>query len=305
MNEKARRTAAIAAGVALFNPRHRPRKLPRQAMPLHIEKEFARAIAHMLSPRVMREAFADLLRELPELLASAKRERGDRTDADEGKRARELVRRAKEKLANAVSTSAIEKLADEFASKTSTWQRVQLNRQTRAAFGTDIFAGDRNLRNRVANFASENVSLIKGITDELASKVEKTVTRALTSATLHGDLATQLEDQFGYPTRRAEFIARDQIGKLYGQINATRQQELGVERFVWRCVNDDRTRGNPGGIYPDADPSHWHLNGKTFRYDDPPEAGTDGEPCLPGEAILCRCWAEPYFGDILGEDVEA
>lgn len=292
MNEKAKRTAAIVRSVAVFSSRaHRPRKLPRQALPNGIGREYGRALAALLSPKVLREAFFELLAELPDLMATAKRERGDGqtgiTDADEGKKVRALVAKAKARLASAVSTSAIERLAEEFAEKTSTFQRIQLNRQTKAAFGSDIFAADRNLRNRVANFASENVSLIKGITDELATRVEKTVTRALTSATLHGDLADTLEEQFGYPETRAKLIARDQVGKLYGQINATRQQELGVEKFVWHATNDERTREE-----------HQQWDGEIFRYDDPP-VNERGEAVLPGEDILCRCWAEPVLTEIL------
>jgi SPP1 gp7 family putative phage head morphogenesis protein len=294
VNDKAKRTAAIARSASVFSSRpHHPRKLPRQALPNAIAREYGRALKALLSPKIMREAFADLMHELPALMESAKRERGDgfeaRTDADEGKRARALIAQAKTRLQSAVSTSAIEQLAERYANATSTWQRIQLNRQTKAAFGVDIFTGDRNLRNRVSNFTSENVSLIKGITDDLATRVEKTVTRALTSATLHGDLADTLEEQFGYPEQRAELIARDQVGKLYGQINASRQQELGVERFTWRATHDDRTREEHAG---------W--DGEVFNFDDPP-INDAGEPVLPGEDILCRCWAEPVLSDIVDD----
>lgn len=302
-NEKATRTAAIVRSAVMFgHGKLRPRKLPRQAEPRAIAKEYGAALAKLVSPAVLREAFAELLAELPALIESARRERGDaaavgfdndaivaRIDADEGKKVRALVAKAKTRLASAVSTSAIEALAEQFAAKTSTWQRVQLNRQTKAALGVDVFAGDRNLRNRVANFASENVSLIKGITDDVATRVEKLTTRALTSATLHDDLAEQLDEQFGYGEDRAKLIARDQIGKLYGQVNATRQQELGVERFTWRATNDERTREE-----------HADWNGQVFRFDDPP-INDRGEAVLPGEDILCRCYAEPVLSDILDD----
>lgn len=308
--------------------------MPRQASWLLIAREYGAAIAQLASRKVIREAFRELLAELPELLASAERERSDaapnacshvarivdprervqawlgirvnranaeRVDANEGKRARELIAKAKEKLSGSMSTRAIEDMAQKFAERTSTFQRIQLNRQVKSVLGIDVFYGDKGLRNRFANFTSENVALIQGISDEVSIRVEKIVTRALTSATKHTDLASTLEDEFGFGEKRAKLIARDQVGKLYGQINASRQQQLGVSRFKWRTTGDERVRGDPSGKYPDADSSHYEWDGQTFSYDDPPK-DENGNPVMPGEPILCRCWAEPILDDILNDE---
>jgi SPP1 gp7 family putative phage head morphogenesis protein len=306
LSDNAARTRAQIAATSMFSRKHRRRgKLPKQASPVSIEKDIRAAIAAMVSREVMRNAFADLMHELPELLTSAARERGDRTDADEGKRARALIAAAKEKLRGSVSTKAIEDMAEKFAERTSTFQRIQLNRQVKSVLGVDPFYGDKGLRNRFANFASESVSLIKGITDDVATRIEKIVTRGLTSAVKHGDLAKTLDNEFGFGERRAAIIARDQIGKLYGQINASRQKDLGVRRFRWMTVGDDRTRGNPSGKYPNVDPDddHYARDGKIYAYDDPPK-DSDGVPQLPGEPILCRCWAEPVLMDLLDDEEE-
>jgi SPP1 gp7 family putative phage head morphogenesis protein len=146
-----------------------------------------------------------------------------------------------------------------------------------------VFVGDRNLRTIVNGFSAENVALIKDISDRTAAEIEKACTRALTSGTLHKDLAKELQRKFKLGEDRSKLIARDQIGKLYGQINAQRQRDLGVEHFIWRTVQDDRVRDE-----------HEERNGERYSYSDPP----DGE--LPGEPILCRCYAEPDFSVILG-----
>lgn len=320
------RTRSILLAAQLAPDARAPRKgrrVPRPGSTRALEREYGRAIAAMLSRAIMREAFAELLGELPALIESARRERGDtaivvsavamsianisdpvqrvhawlaarnplaRIDADEGKRARALVARAKAKLAGAVSTAKIEALAEEFGKKTATFQRIQLSKQTKAALGADIFTGDRGMRTRLTNFASENVSLIKGISDDVVSRVEKTVTRALASATPHPVLAKQLEEEFGYGERRAKLIARDQVGKLYGQIDASRQKDLGVTRFIWRASQDERVRDQ-----------HREWDGQIFRYDDPPIDDATGRPVLPGEAILCRCTAEPVLDDLLDD----
>ena len=38
---------------------------------------------------------------------------------------------------------------------------------------------------------------------------------------------------------------------------------------------------------------HQELEGETFSYDDPPSEG------LPGQPVLCRCFAEPVLDEIL------
>lgn len=96
------------------------------------------------------------------------------------------------------------------------------------------------------------------------------------------ELAQEIEDRFGFAENHAEFVARDQVGKLNGQLDAQRAQSLGVSRFVWRTSGDERVRDE-----------HVARDGETYAYDDPP----DGE--LPGEPINCRCSAEPVIDDLL------
>jgi SPP1 gp7 family putative phage head morphogenesis protein len=303
------RARALLQAAAFARPpsarKHRkPKKLPRQIPPDAIALDYARALARVMAK--VRAAFAPLLEQLPEIIEAERRERalhrdGERVDAGQSKRVRALLEEARRRMATTISTQEIEALAVAFANTTSTYQRIQLNRQTRAALGVDLFTGDRFLPILVEGFADENVALIKGITTKLATDVEGATLRALQRGVLAGDLAEELEGRFGYAEDRAALIARDQIGKLNGQINAARQQELGVRRFRWMTVRDERVTGTPGGPYAKSEPSHFELHGKVFSYDDPPEAGRNFEPSLPGEPINCRCYAEPVLDDILAD----
>jgi SPP1 gp7 family putative phage head morphogenesis protein len=287
----------------------RPRRVsrvPRQAYPKAIEIEYAKAIRSVLAR--VRVAFAELLEAMPALLESARRERGDsvRADAGEGKRARELAEAAQRKVRESLNNKDLDDLAEEFARRTSSFQRVQLNNQTRAVLGADVFVNDAPLRNVVDNFAAENVALIKGAAEQAASDVAAVVTRAVATVANGGtvdDLAKDIEARFGYSEKRAKAIARDQIGKLNGQITASRHKALGVKRFRWRTAGDERVRGAPGGKYPKAEPSHYHLeeSGEIFEYDNPPVSGVNGERSLPGVPIFCRCYPEPVFDDLLNE----
>lgn len=261
------------------------RRLPRQVPPRTIELEYTRELLRVLART--RQELAPLFGALPGLLARAAQEREDtRQDAGEGKRAQELIDEAQDRLQDALRPRDLEQLAEKFARRTTTYQRVQLERQTRAALGTDVFLADRAVPTLVDGFVAENVALIRDIPKQVAADIEKAVTRAVANATPHPELAKEIESRFVIAERRAKLIARDQIGKVYGQVNAARQRELGVGKFVWRTMNDERVR-----------PEHVAIDGQTFSYPDGhPEEG------LPGvHAVNCRCYGEPVFDDVLSE----
>ncbi len=282
-NGRATQTAAIAR--AMQAKTHKARPLPRQVDPRLLEGEYARHLLAFVSPRIT-AAFADLEAELPRLLASAALERFDalRLDAGEGKRVRELVKQAREKMRGSILTPELEKLAEEFARKTSTFQRMQLGRQVKAALGVDIFTGDARIAPLMEAFVDANVGLITKTTDDVAGRIESNVLRAVQDGKPWDVFRGELMEDFGYGRARAELIARDQIGKFYGQANAARQREMGVTQFIWRTSGDERVRDE-----------HDEIDGDTFSYD---EGGHPTEG-LPGEAIQCRCSAEPDFSTIL------
>lgn len=267
--------------------------MPRQKPPARIENDYYKYLRGIVEQTIA--SLRPLVAELPSLMASAARERADadRQDAGEGKRVRELIERARARMNAAVPTDELDDIAERIAQRVSSHNREQLGRQIRAVLGTDVFTDDPKLRALVDSFASENVALIKDVPAKLMAEIEQSTTRAIAEAKPHRELAKDLEARFGYHRKRARLIARDQVGKLYGQINAERQKSIGVERFIWRTVGDVRVRGTPGGPFANAEPSHYDREGEIYDYDDPP----DGE--LPGVPILCRCYPEPVFEDIL------
>ena len=95
--------------------------------------------------------------------------------------------------------------------------------------------------------------------------------------------------------RHARVIARDQTNKLSGNVSQAMQAAAGVSRYTWRTVGDERVRGDPTGLYPDAIPSHYELDGQVFSWDNPPEVGPYLRRGHPGSAIQCRCYAEPIL----------
>lgn len=282
MNARARQTIALIRAVTGKRNIRPRRRLPRQLPPKPLEREYGAAIQHQLGS--LRAAFAPLLAALPGLLASAARDR--RHDADEGKRIRDYVEQARRTLTGAVNTTALERLAAQFFNRTAVYQGVQLQQQIHAALGADVIMSDQKLPALLEHFVSENISLIKSVPSGVADKIEVAITHAVASGTRHEELAIELDKIFSFGEDRALLIARDQVGKAYGQINASRQQSLGIKQFVWRTSEDERVR-----------PEHEAIDGHVFDY---PE-GAPGEG-LPGEPILCRCWAEPITEIFAGLD---
>jgi SPP1 gp7 family putative phage head morphogenesis protein len=206
-----------------------------------------------------------------------------------GREAKRLLDDAETKLAAAVSRGQVESLAGKFAERTTTYQRVQLGRQVRAALGADPYMRDPVLAGVAEDFVAQNVSLIKRIPARMHEKIEGLVMNSVGKAELNIDLAGEIQRQFGIAERHATLIARDQISKYYGTVNRARQQELGVTKFIWRSVNDERVRDR-----------HAELEGQTFSWDDLP-VNDQGEEIFPGSEIQCRCSAEPVMDNLLDD----
>lgn len=217
---------------------------------------------------------------------------------------RDLLKAGARKLSYAVDQSGLDKLAKKYAEATTVYQRKQLQRQLAGVLGADPLIADKSLSARVRTFIDHNVSLVTRIPNELHGQLADLVAQGFSESWLTPDLADIMMARFNIAEAHARLIARDQVGQLYADVNHDRQRNLGVERFVWRTVNDERVRGDPDGLYPKAIPSHFDLDGQTFSYDDPPINEASGMPFLPGDDYQCRCYAEPVLDDLLDDDDE-
>ncbi len=145
----------------------------------------------------------------------------------------------------------------------------------------------------IKSFVSENVALIKSIPQVLLGDVESVIAESWRIGRSTADIERHIAERFGVADRRARLIARDQIATLNGKVTAARHKQIGIAEYEWSTSNDERVRGDPGGLYPKAKPSHHARDGKVFRYSKPPDGGH------PGEAINCRCVAVPVIPDDL------
>lgn len=270
--------------ILLGTPKRRRGKVPWPIPPRGIEVSYTRFLLDMVA------ALHGLLLEALEPIAKAELA-GRRTDAwtDALEMAIEWVTvRFAERFTPASVTQRVRATGKAVSDHTGR----ELNRQVKSVLGVDIFQSEPWLEEELAAFTRENARLIKSLTDEHARKVEALVSDAVRKGRSWEQLSGDLQAQLGVGKNRAKLIARDQIGKANGRITELRQRAIGIERYVWRTVGDRRVRGTPGGAFPDAHPSHYARDGKAFSWSEPPPGGH------PGEAVRCRCTAEPDIPEI-------
>lgn len=149
------------------------------------------------------------------------------------------------------------------------------------AVGIDLFGAlaEEGVTDVIAQKTAENVELIQSIPDEYFKKLMNIVGQGTTT----GEPAQSMIDaifSLGESTyNRAKLIARDQTQKVNAAITQTRQESLGITKYRWRTVGDERVRTE-----------HIHNNGKIFEWSKPPK--NTGHP---GHDIQCRCIAEPII----------
>lgn len=270
-------------------PKKPAKRLPRQALPVSLE----RAYAKFLWPIVKKyyAAFAVVLKELEGTLpGDLAAERAARTDAKSTLPPdfKKQLEAAARKVARSLDRKRIDQFLERHAKATDRWNAQEFSKQAKAAIGVDVLTSNPQLQKQVKAFTKTNVDLITDIGRSAKTRVERIVIDSIQKGRAYDALADRVQDALDIDSRRATLIARDQTGKLYGEINAERQQDAGVTKFYWRTSNDNRVRDEHEELEKES------LASGGFSYADPPAEG------LPGEPIQCRCYAEPIFDMLAG-----
>lgn len=161
-------------------------------------------------------------------------------------------------------------------------------RAVKATLGIDLmddyYTGEI-YRELMKKWVDENVDLIKTIPKDSLGKMREIVTEGYKKGETTTSIVKKMQRAYGMDRRHAQLLARDQIAKLNGQITQRQQQDAGVEEYIWSTSGDSRVREG-----------HARLNGKRFRWDDPPVVDPKtGRRCHPGEDYQCRCVALAVF----------
>lgn len=172
----------------------------------------------------------------------------------------------------------------EISSATATASREAWARQLKASLGVDLPTAEPELGPVMTAFRDENVALIRSLAADKVTRVRDILADAGPGTRVE-EIAKSIRDMGDVTQSRAELIARDQVLKLNAEVTQKRHEAAGIVEFVWSTSRDERVR-----------PDHKVLEGKRYRYDDPPvvdrRRGTRG---LPGIHFQCRCVAIPVI----------
>lgn len=170
-------------------------------------------------------------------------------------------------------------------------------RDMKKSVGIDVFSNNEKMRNYLQASALQNAQLITSIPEKYLTEVSTMVIGNMRAGMRPSYIVQGLQEQFGVTERRAKFIARDQTGKIQGDLAEKQQTSAGFEYFRWIDSDDSRVR-------------HWHSEiankvtayGKgIYRWDNLP-LSEDGQPIKPGQDYNCRCTAEPVSNEEVEEN---
>ena len=264
---------------------------PRSIYPISYERDYARELKRRL--RWVAEKLAEEFK-------AAESFRGD-SEATRERAARRIFKQIRWEYESTYDDEADEELTEKVAERTERYVDEQATRQFRAVHGVDPLP-TRRLKGLALTWSRENVSLITSLEEEYFARLEADIVVALRDGARYEQLAEVIQERYGTSARRAEIIARDQMGSLYSKVNEEKLKDVGVEEYRWRNSQDERVVGNPSGKYPEpSNPAmhgdHWAREGQVYSWSDGPEDGHPGEP------IMCRCTAEPVW-KFNGEEFE-
>jgi SPP1 gp7 family putative phage head morphogenesis protein len=262
-----------------FNKRFKLKKASKMFTGMMIENQYVSDIQKLIVNNLIDVTESHIIANLPSILSEAKINRpriDDYTDMITSS-----IIKTRIGFSNLVSDEDIKRMSQDVASASSGFQRKQLTRVLASQIGANIFFDDFGLNNEIKGFIANNVQLIKTVPERHFARVESTVFNAARQGSLLKDVNKQIQNIYGQTKTNASRIARDQHNKLFGQLNQFRQLGVGIARYIWRTVEDNRVR-----------PTHSFNNGKSFLWSRPPLATGH-----PGQDFQCRCWAEPDLSE--------
>lgn len=118
----------------------------------------------------------------------------------------------------------------------------------------------------------QNVAYLKNLSEDMQRRVEQNIYDGLANRWTKKRLTDEIAKSAGITKRRARNIATDQTHKLNAALNQFRNEQLGIESYIWKTMRDESVRA-----------LHAEREGKVFAWSDPPSDGHPGHP------VNCRC----------------
>lgn len=146
-----------------------------------------------------------------------------------------------------------------------------------------------NQRKRISDEWEKNMQLwIKDFTQKEILELRQNMQKSVFAGNRYESAVKTIQKSYDVTVNKAKFLARQETSLLMTKFKQTRYQEAGVDKYLWGCV--------AGSANHPVRPWHKALEGKVFRWDNPPITTKPGEPVRrnnPGQDYNCRCFAKP------------
>ena len=178
-----------------------------------------------------------------------------------------------------------------WASKAERIHRAQFAEGVLAATSIDVTTvlTEEAVTETVATVVARNASLITAIGADTQAKVGEIVFRGVQQRTPTREVERQLREQVGFSRDRAWRVAGDQTAKLYSALDQARQEEAGIDHFIW--VHSRKAHPRPEHVVRNQVLYKWKKSA--------PDPGRDPPEDMPGWLPFCGCTAQAV---LLGMD---
>lgn len=263
--------------------------------PQHLERDYTRITNAYMG--LLNDTLREYIPEIKALLDDYRDEaaNADRTDANDkgdwqefSRMLRRVLERAEADLEKKTANFDLIRKLNDLENRAHKYSIREWKRVVRQTLGINIFDDyydGKFFRENTRQWVLQNVDLITTIPKETLKRMYNVISGGQYAGKTVAEIGRQIQASYNVSKSHARFIARDQMAKLNARITQQQQTDAGITEYVWRTVGDGRVRE-----------SHRHLNGKRFKYSDPPIVDPKtGRRANPGEDYQCRCVALPVF----------
>jgi len=289
-------------------------KMPAPRFPVLVERKYAAYLIRLLSP--LAQIPKQWVKEkYPSILESYKRNDSEDLPLHLDEDSHDLVLSLTVPMQEAQTAmdleidGAVATSMESYAQQVNRHVAARYSLERKIALGNPYELSEPWVQGALQEWTETNRKLVKSLTGESLSRLEAMALEAIQKGTRPDRLTVDiLKANQNLTVNRARLIARDQIGKLTASLGEKRSLAMGMDSYTWQTSMDERVRGNPGGRYPSARPSHFLCQGKIGIFGKPTvwvESGKEvprtGNVPLepPGFPIQCRCIAANRWEDLL------
>jgi len=144
----------------------------------------------------------------------------------------------------------------------------------------------REQADRLSSEYQNNMKIyIKDFTQKEIKKLRGEIIEKTLNGNRYESMVKKIQDSYGVTRSKAKFLARQETNLAMAKYKESKYTESGIDSYIWRCVVGS----------PKHPVRHMHkaLDGKEFKWSNPPVVNENGDRKNPMEDFNCRCTARP------------